>query len=36
MLAVGLCAMLVKYAHSVGFAGLEREALAGLERALLD
>jgi aminoglycoside phosphotransferase (APT) family kinase protein len=36
MLAVGLCAMLVKYAHSVEYAGLEKEALAGLERALID
>ena len=36
MLAVGLCAMLVKYAHSVEYANLEREALAGLERALID
>ena len=36
MVAVGLCAMLVKYAHSVEYAGLEREALAGLERALID
>ena len=34
MLAVGLCAMLAKYAHSVEYANLEKEALAGLERAL--
>lgn len=36
MLAVGLCAMLAKYARAVGYANLEREALAGLERALVD
>lgn len=36
MLAVGLCAMLVKYAHSVEYANVEKEALAGLERALID
>ena len=35
MLAVGLCAMLVKYAHSVEHSSLEKEALAGLERALI-
>ncbi|HET8968553.1 MAG TPA: phosphotransferase [Gaiellaceae bacterium] len=36
MLAVGLCAMLAKYAHAVEHANLEKEALAGLERALID
>jgi aminoglycoside phosphotransferase (APT) family kinase protein len=36
MLAVGLCAMLAKYARSVGNAGLLRESLAGLERTLIE
>jgi aminoglycoside phosphotransferase (APT) family kinase protein len=36
MLAVGLCAMLAKYAHSVENSNLQNEALAGLERALVD
>jgi len=36
MLAVGLCAMLVKYAHAVAYPSLQTEALAGLERALID
>ena len=36
MLAVGLCAMLVKYAHSVEHSSLETRGLAGLERALID
>ncbi len=36
MLAVGLCAMLAKYAHSVGNQNLLRESLAGLERAVVD
>lgn len=36
VLAARLCAMLASYARSVGFAGLEREAVAGFERALVD
>ena len=36
VLAVRLCAMLAKYARSVGYASLEREALAGVGRALAD
>lgn len=36
VLAVRLCAMLAHYARSVGYASLEREALAGFERALSD
>lgn len=36
VLSVSLCAMLAKYARSVGYANLEREALAGVERALFD
>jgi hypothetical protein len=34
VLAVYLCAMLAVYARAVGHASLERESLAGLERAL--
>jgi aminoglycoside phosphotransferase (APT) family kinase protein len=34
--AVGICVMLALYARSVGFASLERESLAGLERAVAD
>jgi aminoglycoside phosphotransferase (APT) family kinase protein len=34
VLAVRLCAVLARYARSVGYASLEREALAGFERAL--
>jgi len=36
VLAVYLCALLAHYARSVGRASLERESLAGLERALID
>ncbi len=36
VLAVYLSAMLAIYARSVGHASLERESLAGLERALID
>jgi len=36
VLAVYLCAMLALYARSVGYASLECESLAGLERALSD
>jgi aminoglycoside phosphotransferase (APT) family kinase protein len=36
VLAVRLCGLLAQYARSVGYSGLEREALAGLERALVD
>jgi aminoglycoside phosphotransferase (APT) family kinase protein len=36
VLAARLCAMLASYARSVGFAGLEREAVAGFGRALDD
>ena len=36
VLAVSLCAMLAKYARAVGHANLEREALAGIGRALAD
>jgi len=36
VLALYLCAMLALYARSVGYASLERESLAGLERALSD
>ena len=36
VLAVSLCSMLAKYAHSVGHASLEREAFEGVERALFD
>ena len=36
VLAVYLCAVLAIYARSVGHASLERESLAGLERALTD
>ena len=36
MLAVGLCAMLAKYARSIGNSSLEAEALAGVERGLGD
>ena len=34
--AVYFCAMIAAYAHSVGEANLESEALAGLERTLVD
>ena len=34
--ALYFCAMLAAYAHSVGTANLERECVAGLERALID
>jgi aminoglycoside phosphotransferase (APT) family kinase protein len=34
--AIRLCAMLAHYARSVGYASLEREALAGFDRALVD
>jgi aminoglycoside phosphotransferase (APT) family kinase protein len=36
VLAIGLDSMLARYAHDVGHATLQREALAGLERALID
>ena len=36
VLALGLCAMLAIYAHSVGNANLLRESVAGLERTLVD
>ncbi len=36
VLAARLCAMLAKYARSVAYASLEREAVAGFERALVD
>jgi aminoglycoside phosphotransferase (APT) family kinase protein len=36
VLALGLCAVLARYGRHEGFAGVEREALAGLERALAD
>ena len=36
VLAIGLDSMLARYAHEVGHASLGREAVAGLERALVD
>jgi aminoglycoside phosphotransferase (APT) family kinase protein len=36
VLALGLCAMLAIYAHSVGNANLLRESVAGLERTLVE
>ena len=36
VLAIGLDSMLARYAHEVGHASVEREAVAGLERALVD
>jgi aminoglycoside phosphotransferase (APT) family kinase protein len=36
VLALGLCAMLAMYAHSVANANLLRESVAGLERTLVD
>jgi aminoglycoside phosphotransferase (APT) family kinase protein len=36
VLALGLCAMLAIYAHSVGNANLLRESVDGLERTLVD
>lgn len=36
VLALFLCAMLATYAHAEAMADLEREALAGLERTLID
>jgi aminoglycoside phosphotransferase (APT) family kinase protein len=36
VLALYLCAMLALYARDVGYAALERECLAGLERTLVD
>lgn len=36
VLALGLCAMLAVYAHSVGNSNLLRESVAGLERTLVE
>jgi len=36
VLAIQLCAILARYGHLEGAAGVEREGLAGMERALLD
>jgi aminoglycoside phosphotransferase (APT) family kinase protein len=36
VLAINLCAVLARYGHHEGFEGVEREGLAGLERALVD
>jgi aminoglycoside phosphotransferase (APT) family kinase protein len=36
VLAIQLCAILARYGHLEGAAGVEREGLAGLERALVD
>ena len=36
VLALGLCAMLAIYAHSVANANLLRESVGGLERTLVD
>lgn len=36
VLAFGLSATLARYAHAEGLASVEREALAGLERAAVD
>jgi aminoglycoside phosphotransferase (APT) family kinase protein len=36
VLALQLCSMLAVYAHDVGYVGLERECLAGIERTLID
>jgi aminoglycoside phosphotransferase (APT) family kinase protein len=36
VLAFSLCAALVRYAHEAGMANVEREAVAGLERAASD
>jgi hypothetical protein len=33
VIAFSLCAALAHYGHSEGFGAIEREALAGLERA---
>jgi hypothetical protein len=36
VLAIQLCAALAEYARIEGNPGVDREAVAGLERALLD
>src|SRR5919109_1367582 len=36
VLAIGLCAVLARYGRHEGFGGVEREGVAGLERALVD
>jgi hypothetical protein len=36
VLAIQLCAVLARYGRLEGLEGVEREALSGLERALVD